>query len=141
MHSVTHIGGSPACIRVRDLLFCVARKEKAEANGHWFLFNDLHKRKSQATKVHKASPFFSTRQGVSLCCLNEKFIYLLGGVTDWDDEKCEYVYRYDIRSDSWTTLPEMNKARYRFGSCILENYIYVSSGLVGLGTETTIERL
>jgi len=49
------------------------------------------------------------------------------------------IERYDLRSNQWTQVANMNGRRLQFGIAVLDNLLYVVGGRDGLKTLNTVE--
>lgn len=63
----------------------------------------------------------------NFCLANflDKFVFVIGGCTN---KPIKIVSRYDIASNKWETIAELNQARYCAGACSLGGNIYVIAG-------------
>ena len=63
----------------------------------------------------------------SMCLVNDKFIYVTGGV-NLISESVAKCHRYDIDGNRWEEMQEINQERSYHSSCQLAGHIYVICG-------------
>lgn len=77
------------------------------------------------------APLPAGRAAVGLVTLDGR-LYALGGLTEaaWWGVPSDSVYRYDPRTDTWTTLGPMPIARSNFVAGVIGNKIYAAGGSI-----------
>ena len=61
---------------------------------------------------------------------NDELVILIGGVSDgiFGESIRKSVYKYNVKTEEFGKLPELNQARYNAASCQLDYTVYVAAG-------------
>ena len=77
---------------------------------------------------------------VSLCPVDNKYVYLTGGkYNEPKDPVLAQCARFNIDTEEWQVLADMNVARFNHSSCQLGQKVYVFCGVGKRGILNSIE--
>ena len=107
-------------------LFCV----KAFSNKFFKVSINFNSGNLSVSVTSKADTLVENDGNVGISTFEARFIFKCGGVYN-----CLHSERYDVISNQWEMLPEMNNPRVDPSSCTLNNSLYV------IGDHASIERL
>ena len=90
----------------------------------------LENQGSSQFRVIEKAPMRQARLSASYCSMGGRFVFATGGLDPATNACRRSVGRYDIESDAWTKMPDMNEAKYNHGSCTLGSAVFVFYGIV-----------
>ncbi|KAL5982885.1 hypothetical protein ACLOJK_016964 [Asimina triloba] len=99
-------------------------KRDRDGRISWHAFDPTHQLWQPLPPVPKE---YSAALGFGCAVLSSCHLYLFGGKDPLKGSMRRVVY-YSARTNKWHRVPDMLRRRQFFGSCVINNYLYVAGG-------------
>ncbi|KAL6642931.1 hypothetical protein ACP70R_021112 [Stipagrostis hirtigluma subsp. patula] len=99
-------------------------KRDREGKISWHAFDPLHQLWKSLPPV---PPEYSEALGFGCAVLSGCYLYLFGGKDPLRGSMRRVVF-YNARTNKWHRAPDMLRKRHFFGSCVINNCLYVAGG-------------